>query len=85
MEKRTRADSLLKDTAAEDEAEDEEKTMRSEMMTKPKSRKLSLTDSILKLCASGRFGVREAIAAATQQQRQRREVSFEPNQEQQRE
>ena len=26
---------------------------------------LSLTDQILKFCASGRFGVREAVAAAT--------------------
>ncbi|MGE0685077.1 MAG: hypothetical protein AB7P69_29720 [Candidatus Binatia bacterium] len=58
--------------------------MRSEMTTKAKSRKLSLTDSILKLCASGRFGVREAIATATQKQRQRQEVSFAPNQKQQR-
>jgi hypothetical protein len=32
--------------------------------SKPKSTKRSLTDQILSLCASGHFGVREAIAAA---------------------
>ena len=31
----------------------------------------SLTDVILALCASGHFGVREAIAAATQQEPRR--------------
>ena len=48
--------------------EEEERTMRSEIKAKPKIPKPSLTDSILQLCASGRFGVREAIAAATEQQ-----------------
>lgn len=38
--------------------------MHSEGTGKPKSAKRSLTDRILALCASGRFGVREAIAAA---------------------
>ena len=38
--------------------------MPSEGTFKPKSSKRSLTDRILALCASGRFGVREAIAAA---------------------
>jgi hypothetical protein len=33
---------------------------------KAKSAKRSLTDRILALCASGRFGVREAITAALQ-------------------
>ena len=45
-----------------------ERTMRSRTTTDSKIQKPSLTDSILKLCASGRFGVREAIAAATDQQ-----------------
>jgi len=34
--------------------------------SKAKSAKRSLTDQILALCASGHFGVREAIAAALQ-------------------
>jgi len=34
-------------------------------MSKIKPAKRSLTDRILTFCASGRFGVREAIAAAT--------------------
>jgi hypothetical protein len=38
--------------------------MHSEGTFKPKSAKRSLTDRILALCASGRFGVREAIATA---------------------
>ncbi len=38
--------------------------MHSEGTCKPKSANRSLTDRILALCASGRFGVREAIAAA---------------------
>jgi len=42
--------------------------MHSGTTADPKIQKPSLTDSILKLCASGRFGVREAIAAATDQQ-----------------
>ena len=45
-----------------------ERTMRSGTTTDSKIQKPSLTDSILKLCASGQFGVREAIAAATDQQ-----------------
>lgn len=42
--------------------------MPNEIVTK-KIEKRSLTDSILKLCASGRFGVREAIAKAAEQQK----------------
>lgn len=38
--------------------------MHPEGTCKAKSAKRSLTDRILALCASGRFGVREAIAAA---------------------
>lgn len=38
--------------------------MCSEPTSKKTSRKDSLTDQILKFCASGQFGVREAIAAA---------------------
>lgn len=42
------------------------KTMRTNNDAKPtKMIKLSVTDQILRFCASGRFGVREAIAAAT--------------------
>jgi hypothetical protein len=44
--------------------------MRTHTSAKPKASKRSLTDSILTLCASGRFGVREAIAAATHNQPQ---------------
>lgn len=41
-------------------------TMRANNGTKPdKLIKPSVTDQILRFCASGRFGVREAIAAAT--------------------
>jgi hypothetical protein len=36
----------------------------------------SLTDVILALCASGHFGVREAIAAATRQKPRRPEADF---------
>ena len=43
--------------------------MRANTASKPKLPKRSLTDSILKLCASGRFGVREAIATAVDQQK----------------
>ncbi len=39
--------------------------MRSDTTQKMKPTKASLTDQILSFCASGRFGVREAIAAAT--------------------
>ncbi len=39
--------------------------MRSNRTQKMKPTKASLTDQILSFCASGRFGVREAIAAAT--------------------
>jgi len=46
-----------------------ERTMRSRTATDSKIQKPSLTDSILKLCASGQFGVREAIEAATDQQK----------------
>jgi hypothetical protein len=42
-----------------------------------KVEKQSLTDSILKLCASGRFGVREAIAKAAEQQKHSRTVAVE--------
>ncbi len=38
--------------------------MRSELISKTIPRKDSLTDQILNFCASGQFGVREAIAAA---------------------
>lgn len=38
--------------------------MCSEPILKNTPRKDSLTDQILKFCASGQFGVREAIAAA---------------------
>ena len=40
--------------------------MRSDTTQRIKPAKTSLTDQILSFCASGRFGVREAIAAATQ-------------------
>ena len=40
------------------------KTVQTEETSKPRPVKRSLTDRILALCASGRFGVREAIAAA---------------------
>lgn len=43
--------------------------MRTHASSKPKLPKRSLTDSILKLCASGRFGVREAIAEAVEQRK----------------
>jgi hypothetical protein len=40
--------------------------MRSGTIEKPiKPVKLSKTDKILRFCASGRFGIREAIAAVT--------------------
>lgn len=39
--------------------------MRSGATSKPKPAKHSFTDQILTLCASGRFGVREAIVEAT--------------------
>ena len=38
---------------------------------------LSLTDVILALCASGHFGVREAIAAATRQEPRR--LDYDPS------
>ena len=50
--------------------------MPSETVTK-KMEKQSLTDFILKLCASGRFGVREAIAKAAEQQQHSRAVPAE--------
>jgi hypothetical protein len=43
--------------------------MRTNAASKLKLPKRSLTDSILKLCASGRFGVREAIAVAVKQRK----------------
>jgi len=43
--------------------------MRSGATSKPKSTKYSLADWILTLCASGRFGVREAVAAAIARRR----------------
>jgi len=46
--------------------------MRTTSVTKMKLSSRSLTDTILGLCASGRFGVREAIAAATQKQAQQK-------------
>ncbi len=39
--------------------------MRSNTTQKIKPTKASLTDQILSFCESGRFGMREAIAAAT--------------------
>jgi hypothetical protein len=41
--------------------------MHDEPVPKPKSARRSLTDWILTLCASGRFGLREAVALATKQ------------------
>jgi len=41
--------------------------MQTEETFKSKPTQRSLTDRILALCASGRFGVREAIAAAAKQ------------------
>jgi hypothetical protein len=41
--------------------------MQTEETFQPDPEKRSLTDRILTLCASGRFGVREAIAAAENQ------------------
>ncbi len=41
------------------------------VMCKSKTGKRSLTDQILTLCMSGRFGVREAIAEAIRHQRAR--------------
>lgn len=43
--------------------------MRSGATSKPKPAKHSFTDQILTLCASGRFGVREAIVEATKHRR----------------
>jgi hypothetical protein len=48
--------------------------MRTNAASRSKLLKHSLTDSILKLCASGRFGIREAIATAVEQ-RKRTEAS----------
>jgi hypothetical protein len=55
--------------------------MRTGTTTKAKLHKLSLTDWILTLCASGRFGVREAIATATRQ-RNRKQGSSAQRQDQ---
>lgn len=44
--------------------------MRTTSATKVKLSSRSLTDTILGLCASGRFGVREAIAEALQKKAQ---------------
>gem|GEM_PF-5790879 len=50
--------------------------MRTTTATKTKLSSRSLTETILGLCATGRFGVREAIAAASRkrdhQERQQR-------------
>jgi len=43
------------------------KVMQTEETFQPDPEKRSLTDRILTLCASGHFGVREAIAAAAKQ------------------
>ncbi len=52
------------------------KTMRSGNDVKPnKTVKPSVTDQILHFCASGRFGVREAIAAATTPKRPKKSPS----------
>ncbi len=47
--------------------------MRSESILKAQPGKDSLTDQILKFCASGRFGVREAIAAAKMRKKEMKE------------
>jgi len=47
--------------------------MRTPSVTKVKLSSHSLTDTILRLCASGRFGVREAIAAASQKKSQQKQ------------
>ncbi len=47
--------------------------MCSEPISKDTPRKDSLTDQILKFCASGRFGVREAIAAAKMRKKEMKE------------
>ncbi|MGE0827212.1 MAG: hypothetical protein AB7G75_29580 [Candidatus Binatia bacterium] len=44
--------------------------MRTTNMTKSKGSPRSLGEKILSLCATGRFGVREAIATATKTQKQ---------------
>lgn len=43
----------------------EVEAMRSGTMSNSNQEEDSLTDQILRFCASGRFGVREAISAAT--------------------
>jgi len=45
--------------------------MQPEAMCKSETGRRSLTDQILTLCMSGRFGVREAIAEAIKHQRAR--------------
>jgi hypothetical protein len=46
--------------------------MRTTSATKTKLSSRSLTETILSLCASGRFGVREAIAEASQKKSQKK-------------
>lgn len=52
--------------------------MCSEPVSKDTPRKDSLTDQILKFCASGHFGVREAIAAAKMEKEKIEEHSAPP-------
>ena len=61
------ADLLVGRGVAEAVAEVEEQQMRTTTATKAKFSSRSVTETILGLCATGRFGVREAIAAASQQ------------------
>ena len=53
-------------------AEVEEHSMRTPTVGKAKLSPRSLTETILGLCASGRFGVREAIAAASRKTAQQK-------------
>jgi hypothetical protein len=46
--------------------------MRTTTATKAKVSRRSITETILGLCSTGRFGVREAIAAASQKQSQQK-------------
>lgn len=54
------------------------KTMRPGATSKSKTAKRSFTDRILTLCASGRFGVREAIAAVTKSEHTTKEQPTRP-------
>ena len=54
--------------------------MRSETSQKPQPAKTSLTDKILAFCGSGRFGVREAIAAAQTAEQEAEKPEIKPAQ-----